>query len=76
MTTVGNERHKTVMLSEWRESFVKRKGDSKSIDTDWYRGKNSMFEKKLVGYHKTEVAEYCWVIYLDKDKDEPFVSAF
>lgn len=76
MTSVGNERHKTVMLSEWRESFVKRKGDSKSIDTDWYRGKNSMFEKKLVGYHKTEVAEYCWVIYLDKDKDEPFVSAF
>jgi hypothetical protein len=76
MTSVGNERHKTVMLSEWRESFVKRKGDSKSIDTDWYRGKNAMFEKKLVGYHKTEMAEYCWVIYPDKDKDEPFVSPF
>lgn len=76
MTNVGNERHKTVMLSEWRESFVKRKGDSKSIDTDWYRGKNAMFEKKLVGYHKTEMAEYCWVIYPEKDKDEPFVSPF
>ena len=76
MTNVGDERHKTVMLSEWREEFVKLKADSKSIDTDWYRGKKSMFEKKLVGYHKTEVAEYCWVIYPDKDKDEPFVSEF
>ena len=76
MTNVGEERHKTVMLSEWREEFVKRKGDSKSIYTDWDRGKTSMFEKKLVGYHKTEVAEYCWVIYRDSDKDEPFVNAF
>ena len=76
MTSVGEERHKTVMLSEWREEFVKLKADSKSIDTDWYRGKKAMFEKKLVGYHKTDVAEYCWVIYPDKDKDEPFVSEF
>jgi hypothetical protein len=76
MTNVGEERHKTVMLSEWREEFVKLKADSKSIDTDWYRGKKAMFEKKLVGYYKTDVAEYCWVIFPDKDKDEPFVSEF
>jgi hypothetical protein len=76
MTNVGEERQKTVMLSEWREEFVKLKADSKSIDTDWYRGKKAMFEKKLVGYYKTDVAEYCWVIFPDKDKDEPFVSEF
>jgi hypothetical protein len=76
MTNVGNERHKTVTVNEWKEEFVKLKGDSQSINTDFYKGKKSMFAKELVGYHKTDVAEYCWVIYPDKDKDEPFVSPF
>jgi RecA-family ATPase len=75
MTNVSEQRHKTVMLSEWRDEFVRLKGDSKSIYKDWERGKKAMFAKELVGYHKTEVAEYCWVIYLENDKDEPFVGA-
>jgi RecA-family ATPase len=76
MTNVGNERHKTVTVAEWKDEFVKLKGDSQSINTDFYKGKKSMFAKELVGYHKTDVAEYCWVIYPDKDKDEPFVASF
>ena len=76
MTNVGEERHKTVTVNEWKDEFVKLKGDSQSINTDFYKGKKSMFAKELVGYHKTDVAEYCWVIYPDKDKDEPFVSSF
>jgi len=76
MTNVGNERHKTVSIGEWREEFVRLKGDSKSIYKDWERGKKAMFAKELVGYHKTDVAEYCWVIYPNMDKDEPFVSPF
>ena len=75
MTNVGEQRHKTVMLSEWRDEFVRLKGDSSSIATDWLRGKKAMFAKELVGYYKTEVAEYCWVIYRDGDKDEPFVAS-
>jgi len=75
MTNVGEERHKTVSVSEWKESFAKLKGDSKSIDSDFYRGKKAMFAKKLVGYHETDVANYCWVIYHDGDKDEPFVAS-
>jgi hypothetical protein len=76
MTNLGDQRHKTVSVSEWRDEFVKLKGDSSSINTDFYKGKKSMFAKELVGYHKTDVAEYCWVIYPDKDKDEPFVASF
>jgi RecA-family ATPase len=76
MTNVGEERHKTVMLAEWREAFVKRKGDSKSIYTDWDRGKKAMFEKGLVGYHKTSVGEYCWIKPRKMKKDEPYVSPF
>ena len=80
MTNVGEERHKTVMMSEWKEAFVKLKGDSKSIDTDFYKGKESMFAKKLCGYHGVTIDEkevgYAWVIYPDKDKDEPFVASF
>jgi RecA-family ATPase len=76
MTNVGDQRHKTVSVSEWRDEFVKLKGDSSSINTDFYKGKKSMFAKELVGYHKTDVSEYCWVIYPDKDKDEPFVASF
>ena len=76
MTNVGDQRHKTVTVSEWKDEFVKLKGDSQSINTDFYKGKKSMFAKELVGYHKTDVAEYCWVIYPDKDKDEPFVASF
>ena len=76
MTNVGNQRHKTVTVNEWKEEFVKLKGDSSSINTDFYKGKKSMFAKELVGYHKTDVAEYCWIIYPDKDKDEPFVAPF
>ena len=76
MTSVGEERHKTVMLGEWREAFVKRKGDSKSIYTDWDRGKQDMFNKGLVGYHKTDVAEYCYVMPLKEKKDKPYVSPF
>ena len=72
MTNVGHERHKTVSMSEWRDEFVRLKGDSSSIATDWMRGKKAMFAKELVGYHKTDVAEYCWVIYPNDDKDEPF----
>jgi RecA-family ATPase len=75
MTNVGEERHKTVSVSEWKEEFAKLKGDSKSIDSDFYRGKKAMFAKKLVGYHETDVANYCWVIYRDGDKDEPFVAS-
>jgi RecA-family ATPase len=75
MTNVGEERHKTVSVSEWKEAFAKLKGDSKSIDSDFYRGKKAMFAKKLVGYHETDVANYCWVIYHDGDKDEPFVAS-
>ena len=75
MTNVGDERHKTVSVSEWKEEFAKLKGDSKSIDSDFYRGKKAMFAKKLVGYHETDVANYCWVIYHDGDKDEPFVAS-
>jgi hypothetical protein len=75
MTNVGEERHKTVSVSEWKEEFAKLKGDSKSIDSDFYRGKKAMFAKKLVGYHETDVANYCWVIYRDDDKDEPFVAS-
>jgi len=75
MTNVGEERHKTVSVSEWKEAFAKLKGDSKSIDSDFYRGKKAMFAKKLVGYHETDVANYCWVIYRDGDKDEPFVES-
>jgi hypothetical protein len=74
MTNVGEQRHKTVMLSEWREEFVRLKGDSTSIYKDWKRGKDDMFSYELVGYYKTEVAEYCWVIYPESDKDEPFVA--
>jgi len=76
MTNVGEERHKTVMLAEWREAFVKRKGDSKSIYTDWDRGKKAMFDKGLVGYHKTSVGEYCWIMPPKIKKDEPYVSPF
>jgi len=76
MTNVGDQRHKTVTVNEWKDEFVKLKGDSQSINTDFYKGKKSMFAKELVGYYKTDVAEYCWVIYPDKDKDEPFVSSF
>jgi len=76
MTNVGDQRHKTVTVNEWKEEFVKLKGDSSSINTDFYKGKKSMFAKELVGYHKTDVAEYCWVIHPDKDKDEPFVAPF
>lgn len=76
MTNVGEERHKTVMLAEWREAFVKRKGDSKSIYTDWDRGKKAMFEKGLVGYHKTSFGEYCWIKPREMKKDEPYVSPF
>ena len=76
MTNVGDQRHKTVTVNEWKDEFVKLKGDSSSINTDFYKGKKSMFAKELVGYHKTDVAEYCWVIYPDKDKDEPFVASF
>ena len=76
MTNVGDQRHKTVTVNEWKDEFVKLKGDSQSINTDFYKGKKSMFAKELVGYHKTDVAEYCWVIYPDKDKDEPFVASF
>ena len=72
MTNVGHERHKTVSMSEWRDEFVRLKGDSSSIATDWMRGKKAMFSKELVGYHKTDVAEYCWVIHQNGDKDEPF----
>jgi RecA-family ATPase len=75
MTNVGEERHKTVTVAEWKEAFAKLKGDSKSIDSDFYRGKKAMFAKKLVGYHETDVANYCWVIYRDSDKDEPFVAS-
>jgi RecA-family ATPase len=75
MTNVGEERHKTISVSEWKEAFAKLKGDSKSIDSDFYRGKKAMFAKKLVGYHETDVANYCWVIYHDGDKDEPFVAS-
>jgi len=75
MTNVGEERHKTVSVSEWKDAFSKLKGDSKSIDSDFYRGKKAMFAKKLVGYHETDVANYCWVIYHDGDKDEPFVAS-
>ena len=75
MTNVGDQRHKTVSIAEWKEEFVKLKGDSSSINTDFYKGKKSMFAKELVGYHKTDVAEYVWVIYPDKDKDEPFVAS-
>jgi RecA-family ATPase len=75
MTNVGEERHKTVSVSEWKEAFAKLKGDSKSIDSDFYRGKKAMFAKKLVGYHETDVANYCWVIYRETDKDEPFVAS-
>ena len=76
MTNIGKERHKTVMLGEWREAFVKRKGDSKSIYTDWDRGKKDMFNKGLVGYHKTDVAEYCYVMPPKEKKDKPYVSPF
>ena len=76
MTNVGDQRHKTVTVNEWKDEFVKLKGDSQSINSDFYKGKKSMFAKELVGYHKTDVAEYCWVIYPDKDKDEPFVASF
>jgi RecA-family ATPase len=72
MTNVGQERHKTVSMSEWRDEFVRLKGDSSSIATDWMRGKKAMFAKELVGNHKTDVAEYCWVIHPNDDKDEPF----
>jgi len=75
MTNVGEERHKTVSVSEWKEEFAKLKGDSKSIDSDFYRGKKAMFAKKLVGYHETDITNYCWVIYRDGDKDEPFVAS-
>jgi len=76
MTNVGEERHKTVMLAEWREEFVKRKADSKSIYTDWDRGKRAMFDKGLVGYHKTSVGEYCWIMPREIKKDKPYVSPF
>ncbi len=80
MTNVGEERHKTVTVDEWKEAFAKLKGDSNSIDSDFYKGKKSMFSKELVGYHGVTIGEkkvtYCWVIYPDKDKDEPFVSSF
>jgi RecA-family ATPase len=76
MTNVGEERHKTVMLAEWREAFVKRKADSKSIYTDWERGRKAMFDKGLVGYHKTSVGEYCWIKPREIKKDEPYVSPF
>jgi RecA-family ATPase len=76
MTSVGEERHKTVMLGEWREAFVKRKGDSKSIYTDWDRGKQDMFNKGLVGYYKTPVAEYCYVMPPEEKKDKPYVLPF
>jgi hypothetical protein len=76
MTNVGEERHKTVTFNEWKEAFAKMKGDSKSIDSDFYKGKKSMFAKKLVGFYETDVANYYWVIYPDKDKDEPFVASF
>ena len=76
MTSIGEERHNTVMLAEWREAFVKRKGDSKSIYTDWDRGKKDMFDKGLVGYHKTSAAEYCWIKPREIKKDEPYVSPF
>jgi len=80
MTNVGEERHKTVTVNEWKEAFTKLKGDSKSIDSDFYKGKKSMFALELVGYYAVTIDEkevtYCWVIYPDKDKDEPFVSSF
>ena len=76
MTNVREERHKTVSMSEWRDEFVRLKGDSKSIYKDWERGKKAMFAKELVGYHSTDIAEYCWVIYPEDAKDEPFVSPF
>lgn len=76
MTNVREERHKTVSMSEWRDEFVRLKGDSKSIYKDWERGKKAMFAKELVGYHATDIAEYCWVIYPEDAKDEPFVSTF
>jgi hypothetical protein len=76
MTSIGEERHKTVMLAEWREAFVKRKGDSKSIYTDWDRGKEDMFNKGLVGFYETPVAKYCYVMPPKKKKDEPYVSPF
>ena len=76
MTNVRDERHKTVSISEWRDEFVLLKGDSTSIYKDWDRGKKAMFAKELVGYHKTDLADYCWVIYLEDAKDEPFVSPF
>ena len=64
------------MLEEWREAFVKRKGDSKSMDSDWYRGKKAMFEKGLCGYHETPVGEYCWIEPKKPKEDKPFVSEF
>lgn len=76
MTNVRDERHKTVTISEWRDEFVLLKGDSTSIYKDWDRGKKAMFAKELVGYHKTDIADYCWVIYPEDAKDEPFVSPF
>ena len=76
MTNVRDERHKTVSISEWRDEFVLLKGDSSSIYKDWDRGKKAMFAKELVGYHKTDLADYCWVIYPEDAKDEPFVSPF
>lgn len=80
MTNVGNERHKTVTVAEWKEAFAKLKGDSKSIDTDFYKGKKSMFALEFVGYYDVTINKkkvtYCWVIYPDKDKDEPFVASF
>ena len=76
MTNVRDERHKTVSISEWRDEFVLLKGDSTSIYKDWDRGKKAMFAKELVGYHKTDIADYCWVIYPEDAKDEPFVSPF
>ena len=79
MTNVGEERHKTVTVAEWKEAFAKLKGDSKSIDSDFYRGKKSMFALEFVGYYEVTIDEkkvtYCWVIYPDKDKDEPFVAS-
>jgi len=80
MTNVGEERHKTVTVAEWKEAFAKLKGDSKSIDTDFYKGKKSMFALEFVGYYDVTINKkkvtYCWVIYPDKDKDEPFVASF
>jgi len=74
MTNIGDERHKTVMYDEWKAEFWSIYGGPSESRKTWNDAKNELIAKQLVQCRKVGIADYCWVIYPEDDKDEQFVA--